>query len=221
MAVFYYTPDKNLITVDPLEVLRYMGVCGSSDENTFAMAQNAVSVVSNHADPRACYGVCDITVHDDVTDFGFTAMQSQNLARILGGCKKAVIFGATLGSDIDRIITFLGKTSPAKALGADAAASAFIESFCDKLSSHIAACDFAEGKGLSPRFSPGYGGLSLEHQKEIFAFLDLPRRIGLTLTDSCMMTPSKSVTAIVGIGGKCKPAKCELCDKKDCDYRKV
>lgn len=52
---------------------------------------------------------------------------------------------------------------------------------------------------LKPRFSAGYGDLPLEVQKDIFRVLDCPRKIGLTLNDSLLMSPTKSVTAIVGI----------------------
>ena len=55
---------------------------------------------------------------------------------------------------------------------------------------------------FKPRFSPGYGDLSLEVQKEIFSLLDCPRKIGVSLGDSLLMTPSKSVTAIIGYGTK-------------------
>ena len=56
-----------------------------------------------------------------------------------------------------------------------------------------------EGLALRPRFSPGYGDLPLEFQRDFFRILRPQRRIGVTLTDACLMVPSKSVTALVGI----------------------
>jgi cobalamin-dependent methionine synthase I len=52
---------------------------------------------------------------------------------------------------------------------------------------------------LRPRFSPGYGDLSLSVQSDLLNVLDARRNIGLTLSDSLMMIPQKSVTAIVGL----------------------
>jgi cobalamin-dependent methionine synthase I len=52
---------------------------------------------------------------------------------------------------------------------------------------------------LRPRFSPGYGDLPLELQTNLFKVLDCQHFIGLTLNDSMLMSPSKSVTAIVGL----------------------
>ena len=78
-----------------------------------------------------------------------------------------------------------------------------------------------EEKHLRPRFSAGYGDLSLSVQKDIFSVLDCARKIGLTLNDSLIMSPSKSVTAVVGISDtpSCDGHKCKSCDKKDCEYR--
>ena len=49
------------------------------------------------------------------------------------------------------------------------------------------------------RFSPGYGDWALEEQKILFPVLDCAHAIGLTLTESCMMAPVKSVTAVMAI----------------------
>ena len=55
------------------------------------------------------------------------------------------------------------------------------------------------GETLRPRFSAGYGDLPLEYQRRIFDLLDPPTHIGLTLNDSYLMSPSKSVTALIGV----------------------
>ena len=51
-----------------------------------------------------------------------------------------------------------------------------------------------------PRFSPGYGNLSLHVQKRIFEELSL-HELNMTLTDSCIMQPEKSVTAFAVVNG--------------------
>ena len=84
--------------------------------------------------------------------------------------------------------------------------------------------DYAEenGVGLRPRFSPGYGDLPLEVQKSVFAVLDCPRKIGLSLNDSLLMSPSKSVTAFAGITeneGNSQSHKCDSCENVNCSYR--
>ena len=80
----------------------------------------------------------------------------------------------------------------------------------------------AAGKYARPRFSAGYGDFELSAQTEIFHALDCQRKIGLTLNDSLLMSPSKSVTAIIGISDtaaeKCGTG-CKGCGKTDCEYR--
>jgi hypothetical protein len=118
-------------------------------------------------------------------------LTSRTLAKHLSGCQKAVVFGAAVGVGLDRLIAKSGMLSPAKGLLLQAIGTERIEALCD------AFCAGLEGGKM--RFSPGYGDLKLNAQQEIFALLDCPKHIGLTLNDSLIMSPSKSVTAIVGI----------------------
>ena len=67
-----------------------------------------------------------------------------------------------------------------------------------------------------------YGYLPLEVQRDFERILMMRKKTGIALTDSLLMSPSKSVTAIVGIcGGEPteKTHKCSLCDKTDCEFR--
>ena len=76
---------------------------------------------------------------------------------------------------------------------------------------------------LRPRFSPGYGDFDICYQEPIVRMLNCAKTIGLTLTDSFMMTPTKSVTAVIGIStqkDRCPISGCEVCTKKDCEYRR-
>ena len=75
---------------------------------------------------------------------------------------------------------------------------------------------------LRQRFSPGYGDLPLQAQRAIFDALQCHKEIGLYLNESLLMSPTKSVTAIVGIGGgeTCTPGGCAGCGKTDCAMRK-
>ena len=89
-----------------------------------------------------------------------------------------------------------GKLSPTKALFFQAIGAAGIETLCDIFSEDIKK---ELNVNLKPRFSPGFGDLELTTQKDIFKVLDCSKKIGLTLNDSLLMSPTKSVTAFVGI----------------------
>jgi 5-methyltetrahydrofolate--homocysteine methyltransferase len=89
-------------------------------------------------------------------------------------------------------------TSVAEAGAGQAVAAALIETYCDDCCVELQK-QLPEGKKLKWRFSPGYGDWALEEQKILFPVLDCAHAIGLTLTESCMMAPVKSVTAVMAI----------------------
>ena len=59
--------------------------------------------------------------------------------------------------------------------------------------------ELAEGETLVPRYSPGFGDFPLTAQREILSVLDAARAIGVSLTDTLLMVPSKSVSAVIGV----------------------
>ena len=131
----------------------------------------------------------------DELDLGFAKVRSRSLAANLAGCNEMLLFAATVGIAPDRLVSKYGRISPVKALFCQAIGAERIEALCDAFCKEVAMNTGA----LRPRFSPGYGDLPLQLQTMIFSVLDCSRKIGLTLTDSLLMTPTKSVTALVGI----------------------
>ena len=153
-------------------------------------------------DYRVCYSEVSVCFDENGIDFGFCKTASKNLYKNLSGCESAVIFAATVGIGLDRLIAKYRAVSPAKALLLDAFGAERVESLCDAFSEEIKTEKDALGRICRPRFSPGYGDLPLSMQKDIFALLDCPKRIGVSLNESLLMSPSKSVTAIVGVKDK-------------------
>ena len=136
------------------------------------------------------YKVCYCFVPTEMLDAA-----SDDLERHLKGCEEAVVFAATVGIELDRLISRYAVLSPTKSLLFQAIGAERIESLCNEFQKELS----EGGVRLTSRFSPGYGDLGLQYQSRIFALLDCPRRIGLTVNQSLIMSPSKSVTAIVGI----------------------
>lgn len=129
-------------------------------------------------------------------DFDCFSVCSEQLAKNLHGCSKVLLLAATAGVGIDRLIGKYGRIAPSKALMFQAIGAELVEAVCDAFSKDYEA---EHNCILRPRFSPGYGDLPLESQKDIFVVLECAKRIGLTLNDSLLMSPSKSVTAFAGI----------------------
>lgn len=213
-----YTKNYPAPELNERECLRY---AGTTHQNISAeereLFEACLKEIGNKLTYKVCWGRFPLKREEDSLDFGFLKAESKALMKNLEGCEEVIVFAATIGLEIDRLIRRYTNLSPAKALFFQAIGAERIESLCDTF------CDELKGEGLNlrPRFSPGYGDLPLELQKDIFRVLDCPRKIGLSLNESLLMSPSKSVTAIIGIGGGAKEVenKCSACLKTDCAYR--
>lgn len=114
-------------------------------------------------------------------------------------------------------------TDMARVVTLQACAAAMLEEYLDECQQSIGKELEKDRLYLRPRFSPGYGDFPIEHQEMILRMLDTAKTIGLTMTDSSMLTPTKSVTAVIGVSRSKEPCHmkgCEACEKKDCIYRR-
>jgi len=146
-------------------------------------------------DYKCAYIRCDVGLSkENFCDFGFMTIPSKSLYKNLYGCNEAFVIAVTTGIAVDRLLVRLNAVSQAEHYMTDALSSAAVESFCDY------ACDkISEGIHCANRFSPGYGDVSIEVQKPLLARLNAERLLGITLNNAYLMTPVKSITAIMGI----------------------
>lgn len=168
----------------------------TDNEQILSLVDRAIDIIEQKAEPKSLYRIFDCTVTHNLTVVNGIEFESLRLAQNLKGCKRIVMFGATLGAQIDREIRVASATDVALAMALQAAAADKIEQVCDELEEIIKK---EQGVSLRQRYSPGYFDLDITQQKKFFSLLELEKRIGLTLTDACSMAPSKSVTAFIGI----------------------
>lgn len=181
---------------DKKQAFRFMGCpVETENEELERLYQESLEEVKKEAFCKAVWRRTEIKIMDnDTVQFDFGEIKSAALCKNLQNCSSAYVFAATVGAGIDRLLIRYKGSDSAKATVISAVASSAVECWCDLINRKI-----AEGKKTKPRFSPGYGGVELKHQKEILSFLDAERRLGITLSDSFFMMPVKSVTAFVGI----------------------
>ena len=192
-----YVRELALPSVDRAEAMSYMGVChpSESDERLLSRAEDELLA---ELTPRVCYRELPLSVDGSTVRLGDAVCRSEDLARRLRGADSAIVFVATVGTSPDRLIGRYSRLSPSVALAVSALGSERVEALCDELCATV--CDgLGEGVSLLPRFSPGYGDLSLDFQREIFRLLSPERNIGVTLGERLLMSPTKSVSAIIGI----------------------
>lgn len=190
-------------SVNRAEVLRYLGYHGQAlspelDGRIDATVQRCLAV----AKPRASFASFAVrSVTDDCVELEGTVLRlmGHDIASHLADATEVVLFAVTLGVDIDRELRRLSLVDPLEQVIFDSAATALAERAADAAEAHARAYASARGSFASWRFSPGYGDLPLAVQRDFLATLDATRQLGITLTPSNLMIPTKSVTAIVGV----------------------
>lgn len=179
------------------EIKRYLGMSQVKQKDVEPLIEECLEVITAACSPR--YLVRDFALE---WENGFPVIDgelvaSSHLAKNLQGCTSVVFFVATLGAEVDRRIRRAQAVSMARAAVLQACAAAVTEAFCDEINQTIRDDAKKEGLICHPRYSPGFGDLTLDYQKTVFRKLN-PERIGVTLNDSLLMSPSKSVTALIG-----------------------
>ena len=137
---------------------------------------------------RYLHGVWDVEVRGSLIRIGHVDILSTDLGRFLGETKRVVVLAATLGIGVDVFLQRLMLTDISKAFMVDKLASKLIEEHVNEVQASMGI--------VGKRYSPGYGDFDIKHQKNILGMLYC-EKIGLYMTESYMLTPSKSITAIL------------------------
>lgn len=207
------------------EAIRYLGYGRNDvDEHTLQLIQTSFSELEQVAEKRIVSQIFQLNLkEDDWIELEGVRIHSKNLSKNLKGCASVLVLGATLGIQVDRLMKRYSYTDMAKVLVMQSCAAVMLEEELDHWQEKKEQEFLKENWYLRPRFSPGYGDFSIEHQREILEMLQAPKKIGLSMTDSSMLTPTKSVTAVIGMSRTqtaCHQKGCEVCNKIDCIYRR-
>jgi len=212
-----------LLPISKAEAARYMGVKGTPAPAVAELLDKAERLVRERVRPKYVYLETDVTFTDEGVLLGAMAepMTGEDIKRHLKGCNRAVLLAATLSQEADKLIRQAAVTDMAQSLALDCLCSAAVEQVCDRMEKEIFAAYPCRYRTW--RFSPGYGDLPITLQRSFLLALNAQRRIGLTVTDSCLLIPSKSVTAVIGVSDtpvERGPRGCAVCTMKDsCAYR--
>ena len=208
-----------------LEAMRYLGVGETAPESLRRDMAETAALLTAALQPRFIYRYFSLEQEAG----GFRVVGTELLLKgstaetMLAQCRQCVLLACTLGVEFDAMLRREQVRDMSRAVMLDACGSAWVESGCDAAETELRAA-LPEGMHLTDRFSPGYGDLPLEHQRVIGALLDAERRIGLHVTDSCLLNPMKSVTAVIGIADQPQMARirgCGFCSmRKTCQLRK-
>ena len=200
------------------EALRYLGIKGDPPPDVARQVERAMSRLLPLCTPRSVWRIFP-------KDRLPLDLPGQDIHQLLRDCDRVVLFALTLGPEAELLIRREGLRSPTEALILDACASAACEQACDELQKQLEDQLCVEGLYPTDRFSPGYGDLPLTVQAPLLELLDAQKRCGITLSDTCIMTPRKSVTAIFGLADRPQGKRargCAFCSmRQNCSFRKA
>ncbi|MBE6964176.1 MAG: methionine synthase [Ruminococcaceae bacterium] len=210
--------------LDHGDALRYLGAGEQAPEELRLAVERTAAMLEESVQPSFVYRVFDLERRAEGMFLrGAELLLPGEMAQtMLADCSQAALLACTLGSRFDAMLLAEQARDMARAVILDACGSALVEAGCDEAERQIAAR--LPEYFLTDRFSPGYGDLPLELQRDICAVLDSRRRLGLHVTDSLLLNPVKSVTAVIGISERPQMARirgCACCAMREhCTLRK-
>ena len=197
------------MTVDTSDIVRYLRM-GSAEPNPALSAR--IDELRNlaMAEIRTAYTWKRFALSEGgILSGGQNLPVAGTLASHLCGCREVYLLCGTIGTGFDALLRRVSAISGADALILQAIGTAAIEGLMNSAEDEIKK-ELSAGESLTARYSPGYGDFPLSSQHTILNLLDASRKVGISLTDTMLMIPSKSVSAVVGVknttGGKMPPA---------------
>ncbi len=172
------------------EAVRYLGGAGIRlNYRMDVLMDECEKAVLEKASPKYLYVEKDLPCPQ--------IMGGKDIESHLNDCEKAIVMCATVGSEVDKLIRISQISDMARAVVMDSLASVAVEQVCNAFDKIIA--EKYSDYNMTFRFSPGYGDYPIELQKIILQMLDAPKKIGLCTNDNFLLTPTKSVTAVLGL----------------------
>lgn len=187
-----------LLKYDLRETARYMGykhgamptpeICELIDE--------AYEELCKVVQPKYIYKEYEFTRTENSIIIDGIEFRSKKLLNHLKNSKSIILFGATLGQGADALIRKYSVTDIAMTAVAQAVAGSMVENLCDIACEELKKIIKGEHR---PRFSPGYSDFHISAQADFFKLLPMNKQLGVSLSDGFMMTPTKTVTAFIGV----------------------
>ncbi|MBR6404037.1 MAG: Vitamin B12 dependent methionine synthase activation subunit [Eubacterium sp.] len=217
-----------MINVNKKEVERYLGYRGlnSVDENVSKTIDECIEEMNDKVTPRYTYKTFPIIWNMDEMEknceFAGIHVEDGPLLKNLKGCREIVLLAVTLGPAPDMLVRRAEVRDMLRAYVYQAVGAAMAEAWCEEVNDMVRSEAAERGLYTRPRFSPGYGDFPLQVQKDFERILNMPKTVGITLSESLLMTPTKSITAVIGLtenNTDCHRAGCEECNMHEtCEY---
>jgi hypothetical protein len=210
------------------QVLRSLGKdpvsSRSQDPALLTYVARAIREAGPLMDPAVVYREYKVKAvkHESLKLAGDKAISGKWIVQRLAAAKCVAVIVCSLGTIVDDYIRACMEAEPGYALTLDAFGSAAVQALS------MGACSYAgknakvQGWEATLPFSPGMEGWpARKGQQQIFSLLN-PNGAGVHLDDSGMMSPSKSLSMIIGMGPEVANAGrvCDYCSmRSSCRYQ--
>jgi len=216
--MYIYKPTFDQLTVTFEKVYIEMGYRKTQpEEPVMELTDRLLNEISDIAAPVCFFEIYEGKIEDVSIILNETVLQVNDvLSELMSGSEQFAVFAATAGLEFQCFHDKLkAEGDLLEIFVADAIGSCMAESAGDFLEKML-----EKQTGVlrhTNRFSPGYCGWHLSEQKKLFHLFG-DNTCGITLSDSCLMKPIKSISGIIGIGKKVKEKTygCKYCTMKDC-----
>ncbi len=221
--MFNHALDFSALELASSEILNEIGYGKVLPEDeVLAITDTLLTEVSSFVKPSCTFDVFDgeISGASSILIGQYTLEAGEIITSLLAGVKRFCLFVATAGElfqDFQDKIKRQGDILQTFVL--DIIGTCIVEKTGDIMEKLLE--KEITGFRHTHRFSPGYCGWSLTEQKQLFDLLGGDPS-GVTLLDSCLMMPVKSISGIIGIGKKVneKQYGCNFCELETCYKRK-
>ena len=187
-----------LLKYDLHETARYMGYKYGTEpsEEICELCEKAYNELCKVITPKYIYKEYEFTRTTDGIIIDDVEFKSAKLLNHLKDSTSIILFGATLGVGADTLVRKYAITDAAMTSVVHSVGASMVENLCDQACEELKNIIKGDHKY---RFSPGYGGLDISSQEDFFKLLPMTKQMGVTLSDSFLMTPTKTVTAFIGV----------------------
>lgn len=184
-------------SIDTDQALKYLGYgANAPDKNISEYIDRCENLLLQTIKPEYIYKVFDLSDRTEVIGADFN-LEGNAIKRHLKGCEKVVFLCATVSGDVDKLIRKTQISDMTSAVIMDSMASAAVEQVCDKIEEVIG--EEFPNYNMTWRFGLGYEDFPLTLQRKFLELLDAPKRTGVCVSESGMLTPVKSVTCLIGL----------------------
>ena len=219
--------DKNLIKIDPGEMLRLLGEQeGMIDDHTTGLVEKYITECLRISSPEGAFVLAEAlesSSKEEIAIPGPVFDSGKIIHKMLRHSEKYAFFVVTAGPEPEELArSLIAEGNYLEAYIVDLLASALVDSAADQIQEQVR--NMAKGSSLriTNRYSPGYCSWNVEEQQKLFSLFP-EGCCGISLSESSLMNPVKSISGIIGIGSEVKyqDYTCEICSMLNCQFRKV